>query len=70
MRSHMERIRLDKEELLEASLNAVRRLEKYLVEASIRTPPTVSSRQLIEESLEIVYALQNMLALLRDEYGE
>ncbi|MEB3760483.1 MAG: hypothetical protein GSR81_06530 [Desulfurococcales archaeon] len=70
MRSHMERIRLDKEELLEASLNAVRRLEKYLVEASIRTPPTVSSRQLIEESLEIVYALRNMLALLRDEYGE
>ncbi|MEB3764997.1 MAG: hypothetical protein GSR77_02365 [Desulfurococcales archaeon] len=70
MRSHMERVCLGKDELLEASLNAVRKLEKYLVEASIRTPPTVSSRQLIEESLDIVYALRNMLALLRDECGE
>ncbi|MCE4610290.1 MAG: hypothetical protein F7C36_07935 [Desulfurococcales archaeon] len=66
----MERVCLGKEELLEASLNAVRKLEKYLIEASIRTPPTVSSRQLIEESLDIVYALRNMLALLRDECGE
>ncbi len=70
MRPHMERVCLDKEGVLGASLNAVRKLEKYLVEAAIRTPPTVSSRQLIEESLEIVYALRNMLALLRDECGE
>ncbi|WP_131160103.1 hypothetical protein [Aeropyrum pernix] len=65
----MERVRVDEvrcmhEEIVERALY---RIVEDLAEALDRTPPTVSSRALVEGALKLALGAYNSARLLRDE---
>lgn len=60
MRVLVEGVRLDGLEG-EAAKRIARKLRRLLEEAAVRTPPTVSSRQYIEEALRLAMALESLL---------
>ncbi len=67
MRIHMEGVRLESCDLIEAAVRASKKIERSLVEASVRTPATISSKQLIDESIQLVLGLENILSLLLEK---
>ncbi len=60
MRVFVEGVRLEGLEE-EAARRIARKLRRLLEEAAVRTPPTVSSRQYVEEALRLAMALESLL---------
>ncbi len=61
MRVHVEGVRLDDCKLLYYLERSLRKLEENTVEALTRTPPTITSRQLLEENLQLVLGARLLL---------
>jgi len=53
----------------EAARRIARKIRRLLEEAAVRTPPTVSSRQLIEEALSLAQTLELLLEEARESGG-
>jgi hypothetical protein len=67
MRLLVEGVRLEDRDKLQASLLAATKARRLLTEALVRTPPTISSRQLIEEALQLLLGLESILNSLVEE---
>ena len=50
-------------------MRIARKIRRLLEEAVVRTPPTVSSRQLIEEALNLAQSLEQLLEEARESGG-
>ena len=60
MRLLVEGVRLEGLEE-EAARRIARKIRRLLEEAAVRTPPTIASRQLVEEALRLSMALESLL---------
>jgi hypothetical protein len=65
----VERIRLDKCGRIRALVRGLEKLSRDLAEASVRTPPTVTSRQLLEEAYRLSLSLLVNAKFLEEECG-
>ena len=69
MRVHVERVRLDRCGRLRVIVRGLEKLSKDLTEAAVRTPPTITSRQLLEEAYKLSLSLLVNARLLEEECG-
>ncbi len=69
MRVHVERVRLDRCGRLRVLVRGLEKLSKDLTEAAVRTPPTITSRQLLEEAYKLSLSLLVNARLLEEECG-
>jgi len=65
----LERVRLDTCEAVRTLERGLRRLAVQLHEAAERTPPTVTSRQMLEDSARLSQGLQAVAHALLQECG-
>ena len=65
----MEGVRLSSGDLAEAVERAASKLARLLEEAEARTPPSIASRQLVEEARRLADGLVSAARLLREECG-
>ncbi len=65
----MERIRLTPCDRAKILVRGLEKLSKDLVEATVRTPPTITSRQLLEESYKLALSLLVNARLLLENCG-
>ena len=65
----MERVRLSCPELLESVERSARKLTRLLSQAELRTPPTVSSHQLVEEARKLAQGLLVLAVEARSSCG-
>ncbi|MEB3846544.1 MAG: hypothetical protein GSR74_01055 [Desulfurococcales archaeon] len=65
----MERVRLDRCDRLRVLVRGLEKLSKDLTEAAVRTPPTITSRQLLEEAYKLSLSLLVNARLLEEECG-
>ena len=65
----MEGVRLGPRGLAEAVERAASKLARILQEAEARTPPSVASRQLVEEARRLAQGLASAARILREECG-
>jgi len=69
VRVHVERVRLDRCGRLRVLVRGLEKLSKDLTEAAVRTPPTITSRQLLEEAYKLSLSLLVNARLLEEECG-
>ncbi len=69
MRVHVERVRLDHCGRLRVLVRGLEKLSRDLTEATVRTPPTITSRQLLEEAYKLSLSLLVNARLLEEECG-
>ena len=65
MRILVEGVRLDPEEACKTGSLIAAKIRKLLDEAVVRTPPSITSRQFVEEAYRLAIALQTLLSECR-----
>ncbi len=66
MRVHVEGVRLEPCDIARALARGLAKLRENLFEASVRTPPSVSSRHLLEEGSRLALGLESLASELAD----